>query len=127
MTTTLFLVRHGETLNNRAGRFQPYDTPLSDEGRAQARQLAERLAGEKPIHALYSSDLARTMETAQIVGKRLGLEPEPHRGLRELDTGAFKGRLRSEIDAEDPGRLERWIAAGGLERLPGPEGECVGD
>jgi broad specificity phosphatase PhoE len=125
--TTLILVRHGETLGNRHGRFQTYNTPLSDEGRRQAALLGERLAAEGPIDALYSSDLGRAHETATIVGERLGLTPVSDRALRELDVGDWKGLLRSEVAERHAGGFEGWLAAGGEMRLPGDAGECCDD
>jgi probable phosphoglycerate mutase len=127
MQTTVYLVRHGETPGNRIRRYQPYDTPLSDEGRAQARLVAQRLAEEGPFAALYASDLARTMETARTIGETLRLEPMPEPRLRELDTGDWKGVLYEEIEARFPGHRDRWIAGGGLERMPGSAGESTTD
>jgi 2,3-bisphosphoglycerate-dependent phosphoglycerate mutase len=77
--TVVYLVRHGETPGNRIRRFRPYDTPLSDRGKQQARLVAERLAADGPFAALFASDLARTMETAGEISRRLGLPivPEP--------------------------------------------------
>lgn len=126
-TTTFYLVRHGETMGNRIRRFQTYDTPLSDRGREQAARAGERLAAEGPFHALYSSDLARTMETAQAIGARLGMAPVPHPAFRELDTGDLKGSLYTEVDARTPGFLENWITAGGVTRMPGAAGESSTD
>lgn len=125
--TTIVLVRHGETMGNRDRRYQTYDTPLSDLGRAQAVKVAERLASESPAVALYTSDLLRTRETAEAIGARLGLTPIPTPRLRELDTGAFKGRMHAEIEAETPGFIEGWVTSGGRGRLPGVEGESVAD
>lgn len=127
MPTTIYLVRHGETEGNRIRRYQPYATPLSDEGRRQAALVAERLAGEGPFDALYASDLARTMETAAAISARLGLAPIPEPRLRELDTGDWKGELYGDIEARFPGQRDRWIAGGGLERLPGAAGESTTD
>lgn len=127
MTTTVYLVRHGETAGNRIRRYQPYDTPLSEVGREQAARLAERLAQEGAFQALYASDLARTMQTAAVVGVRLGLHPLPEPRLRELDTGDWKGTLYDEIELRYPGHRERWIAGGGRERLPGAAGESTAD
>lgn len=121
MLTEVFLVRHGETLGNRLRRYQPYDTPLSDTGREQAALVGARLAGEGPFAALYTSDLARTMETAAAISARLGLEPIPDPRLRELDTGDWKGSMYTDIEQQYPGHRERWISAGGVERLPGGE------
>ena len=65
--TTLLIARHGETEWNREERYQGHaDPPLNETGRAQAEQLAERLAGE-PIDAVYASNLRRASETAEIV------------------------------------------------------------
>lgn len=127
MGTTVYLVRHGETPGNRLRRYQPYDTPLSDEGRNQAALVAARLASEGPFDALYTSDLARTLETAETIGARLGLEPVPDARLRELDTGDWKGALYEDIEARFPGHRDRWIAAGGVARLPGAAGESTTD
>lgn len=123
----LYLVRHGESTANAQRRFNAYDTPLSPAGLAQAQRVAERLAAEGPFHALYTSDLIRTMQTAAVIGARLGLRPIPLPALRELDTGDWKGTCYADLEARDPGVLQRWIAAGGVERLPGPEGESVCD
>jgi len=123
----LYLVRHGESTGNAERRFNAYDTPLTPAGLAQAQRLAERLAGEGPFHALYTSDLTRTMQTAAVIGARLGLRPVPLAALRELDTGDWKGTRYADLEARDPGALQRWIAAGGVERLPGAAGESVCD
>lgn len=125
--TTIVLVRHGETMGNRDRRYQTYDTPLSELGREQAARVAERLANDAPYSALYSSDLLRTRETAEAIGARLNLTPILTPRLRELDTGGFKGRAHADIEAETPGFIERWVTAGGRDRLPGEAGESVAD
>ncbi len=127
MQTTIYLVRHGETAGNRVRRYQTYDTPLSDEGREQARRVAGRLAGEGPFAALYTSDLARTLETAATIGQELGLAAALEPRLRELDVGDWKGTLYEEIERRFPRQRERWIAGGGLDRLPGAAGESTSD
>lgn len=96
--TTLLLVRHGETDWNADGRLQGHtDRPLSDYGRRQAWQLAEELEGEQ-LDAIYSSDLARARETAEIVGERLGLPVELDPDLREKDWGNWEGLTSVERD-----------------------------
>lgn len=96
--TTLLLVRHGETDWNADGRLQGHtDRPLSDHGRRQARQLAEELAGDA-IAAIYSSDLARARETAEIAGERLGLPVKLDPDLREKDWGNWEGLTAVERD-----------------------------
>ena len=99
--TTLLLVRHGETDWNAEGRLQGHtDRPLSDYGRRQARRLAEELEGEE-LEAIYSSDLARARETAEIVGERLGLPTVFDPDLREKDWGTWEG-----LDAVERDRVE---------------------
>ena len=126
-STQLVLVRHGETPANRDRRFQPYATPLSDLGRAQAARVGERLAAGPPASALYTSDLARAAETAAIIGAHLGLDPRVAPVLRELDVGDLKGHPHGVAEGIHPGGYEGWIAGGGLARLPGPDGECLDD
>lgn len=89
--TTLLLVRHGETDWNAEGRLQGHtDTPLNDYGRRQAKALADELAGGR-IDAVYSSDLARARETAEILGGRLGLPVAVDPELREKNWGSWEG------------------------------------
>jgi len=96
--TRLLLVRHGETDWNADGRLQGQtDRPLSDFGRSQARQLAGELAEEK-LEAIYSSDLARARETAEIVGERIGLPVSLDPDLREKDWGTWEGLTAVERD-----------------------------
>jgi broad specificity phosphatase PhoE len=96
--TTLLLVRHGETDWNAEGRLQGHtDRPLSDYGRRQARKLAEELEDET-LEAIYSSDLARARETAEIVGERLGLPVVLDPDLREKDWGTWEGLSAVERD-----------------------------
>lgn len=112
MPTTILLARHGETEWNLDGRFQGHaDPPLNDLGRAQAHELAERLAGE-PIAAVYASPLRRALETAQIVGDRLGLPVATADGLREVDVGSWSGLTRAEIAGRFPEGYARWLEYG---------------
>jgi len=96
--TRLLLVRHGETDWNADGRLQGQtDPPLNDSGRRQARLLAHELA-EEEFEAIYSSDLSRARETAEIVGSRVGLPVELDPDLREKDWGTWEGLTTVERD-----------------------------
>jgi broad specificity phosphatase PhoE len=87
----LVLVRHGETEWMEHGLLHGrLDSPLSAIGRGHAAQAAARLKGEH-FDALYASPLGRTMETATILGKAVGLSPQPLDGLQELDFGCLEG------------------------------------
>jgi len=106
----IVIARHGETAWNADGRFQGHaDVPLNERGQAQAVALAERMASARArFDALYASDLARAYETAEIVGRRLGLTPTPEARLREIDVGSWSGLTRFEIEEQWPGALARW-------------------
>ena len=119
---TILLVRHGETDDNiEPIRIQGRrDTPLNDTGRAQAAELAERVAGEG-IASLWSSQLSRARETAEIVGARLGLEPVIDERLAEGDRGELEGRYWRDVAREDPELYAAWRRAGETFRFPGGE------
>ncbi len=118
----LLLARHGETNDNREPiRVQGFrDTPLNDMGRTQAAELAERMAGER-IGSLWSSDLVRAAETADIVGVRIGLEARRDARLREAYRGEWEGRLFVDIAREEPELYAAWLRAGESFRFPGGE------
>jgi broad specificity phosphatase PhoE len=110
--TDILLVRHGETDWNAAQRWQGHtDRPLNDRGREQARGLARRLAGT-PLAAIYSSDLARARETAEIVAEALGLPVTLLRELREVNVGSWSGLSGAECEARFPVGYSRWRAGG---------------
>jgi broad specificity phosphatase PhoE len=119
---TILLARHGETDDNiEPIRIQGRrDTPLNDTGRAQAAQLAERVAGEG-VASLWSSQLSRARETAEIVGARLGLQPTVDERLAEGDRGELEGRYWRDVAEEDPGLYAAWRRAGEEFRFPGGE------
>ena len=119
---SILLARHGETDDNREPiRVQGFrDTPLNDTGRRQARELAERMAFES-IASLWSSDLSRAQETAEIVGARIGLEPRLDPRLREANRGRWEGRHFIDIEREEPDLYAAWRRAGEQFRFPGGE------
>jgi broad specificity phosphatase PhoE len=114
----ILLARHGETIFNVEGRWQGQsDSPLTERGLAQARELARALADD-PIAAVYSSDLGRAVDTAAEVAKLHHLTVTTDERLREIDTGAWTGKGRAEITAEFPGGLEAWATQPTSMRLP---------
>ncbi|WP_313642003.1 histidine phosphatase family protein [Paenibacillus sp.] len=100
--TTIGLIRHGSTAWNKEGRAQGHtDNPLDTEGLQQAALLAERLSTEQWDY-IYSSDLLRARQTAEVIAKRLcmeiaGLVP----GIREMNAGLIEGTTEQD-------RVERW-------------------
>ena len=110
--TEFLLVRHGETDWNVERRFQGHADPgLNEVGRAQARALADELAGAG-LDAIYTSDLARARETAEIVAARTGVRVVPLAELREIDVGEWEGLTWPEIEERFPDGVRRWHEAG---------------
>jgi probable phosphoglycerate mutase len=106
----LVLVRHGETDWNRELRFQgQIDVPLNATGYTQARRVAERLASES-VQQLYSSDLARTMQTAGPTADCLKLHSVADPALREQAFGLIDGMRVSDIQEQYPDIWARWRA-----------------
>jgi broad specificity phosphatase PhoE len=109
-TTRLYLIRHGATQLTAEDRFSGAGgVDLSDEGRAQAQRLAERLRDDS-IHAIYCSPLSRTRETAEIVGRPHGLSPVDRDGLREITHGRWEGLTRREVEERFAEEYAAWEA-----------------
>lgn len=96
---TLFLIRHGETEENRLRILQGHlPGTLTPEGVEAARTTAEDLANAKaPFDLLLCSDLLRARRTADIIGERLHLAVRPTPLLRERDWGSITGRRIEEV------------------------------
>ncbi len=119
----IVLVRHGQTEYNREGRWQGVgsDVPLNDAGRAEAARVAEALAqafGGR-VAAVYTSDLARARETADIIGARLGLAAIDEPALRELSHGRWEGLTHVEVEERWPEELAEYEARPYLVRRGG--------
>ena len=122
--TRFLLVRHGETTWNLDGRIQGQgDSPLSPAGVAQADALARRLAGEN-ADLLVSSDLGRTMQTAEPLARMSGLPLRAMAEFRERSFGIFEGLTLPEIAARYPDEHERWRSRDPAYAMPG--GESLG-
>ncbi|RKD24943.1 hypothetical protein BEP19_03650 [Ammoniphilus oxalaticus] len=100
-------VRHGETEMNRQGRYLGHlDPPLNEHGRQQARNLRAIVQQWQPTK-VYSSDLLRCVQTAEIVGSPLRVETST--ALRELNFGTWDGRRYDELMQTDGPTLTAWI------------------
>ena len=130
----IFLVRHGETKQHAEPMFiGQYDVELSEDGRIAAAKAAEQISaamaedveaemlgmdkfGKEPMPAIeriYSSDLVRARETAEIIKDKVNKAlPDPvkvrcNAGLREINLGAWDGRPVSKIRTEFPEEFQR--------------------
>src|ERR1700760_3638895 len=105
MRRLVLLIRHGQTTWNVEHRL-PGQLPgiaLTEEGREQAKRLAEALK-PLPISAIISSPLERAVETAQYIaqGRELSIQLEPD--LMDLDSGPWAGQNRETLFSSDPAR-----------------------
>jgi alpha-ribazole phosphatase len=121
----LILVRHGETEWNKSLRYQGQsDVPLSEYGIEQAARVSDRLAGEE-IDAIYSSDLSRARETAEIIASRHGrVEICQSPLLREMNFGEAEGMIFDEIKERYPeiaGEFQAWRTRSPEVRAPNGE------
>ena len=122
------LIRHGESVWNGQRRIQGnQDPPLSPFGRRQADLLVAELPAHlaRPPAAIYTSPLRRAAETAERIGKVLGVAVIPDPDLCEIRLGTWEGMTVPEIQATFPGSYERWLADPG--RYPAPGGEALED
>ncbi|SPH17434.1 Phosphoserine phosphatase 1 [Defluviimonas aquaemixtae] len=125
---TLWLMRHGETVWNAAGRMQGrLDSPLTGRGREQASEQQNLLTAETLPDdlSLWTSPLGRARETAAIVFSGLGRPVTEDARLTEISVGACEGLTLAEIKAEfprlfQPDRPWAWHA-----EAPGGEGEAA--
>lgn len=90
---TIYIFRHGQTDYNAQRRVMGrLDIPLNDTGIAQATELANKLATES-IQVIYSSPLARAMQTAQIVADKTGANVISDDSLMERNMGCLSGHI----------------------------------
>ena len=103
--TNLFLVRHGETVDNVRQIMQGQTQgELTEHGREQAAEVRDQMRTEK-IDAVVASDLRRSVQTAEIIAEPHGLMVDQTPLLRERDWGGFTGRyipdLKDEVWPDD--------------------------
>lgn len=96
---SIFIIRHGESVQNAARIFQHPEAPLSERGQAQAQQVAKRLA-EAGIGKLICSHYARALMTAQAIAGTTNLKPEIHEILHERNYGDLRGKSHDAVDVD---------------------------
>ena len=117
MKTVLYLVRHGETVDN-ANQIMQGQTQgeLNEKGLLQARELSESWK-DREIDVVVASDLKRSIDTARIIAEPHQLEVLTTPLLRERDWGGFTGRfipsLKGEVWPDDIETLENLLSRAG--------------
>jgi broad specificity phosphatase PhoE len=119
----LLLIRHGQSTANATGVWQgQMDFPLSEAGRAQAREVGKALAREC-LDGIYSSPLVRAFETAEIISRETNYSGAvvPIEGLSERRGGLLEGTTHAERMTRNPELVnellslpeeERWTLVG---------------
>jgi alpha-ribazole phosphatase len=139
MVTTLFLIRHGETIGSETKRYKgSMDVPMSEQGIAQIKKVSafivEKLqssaiamqksylndihavltpgpdAAETKLSAVYSSDLNRASTSAEIIGRPHGLKPLIIPEFRERNFGIWEGMTFNEIKEQYPSEFKAWAS-----------------
>ena len=124
-STEILLVRHGQSASFVDGQLFDLvdghgDPPLSEQGRHQAVQVADRLMHER-IDAIYVSTLQRTHQTIAPLAERLGITPIVEPDLREVHLGEWEGGIYRRMAAErhpafvEMDRTQDWGAVPGGE------------
>ena len=114
-----FLLRHGRALSNKKRIISCWPEisrfPLTREGRKQIKAAAEKLE-KKEIDLIFTSDLLRTLQTSEIVGKKLNIKPKIDKRLREYNVGIFNGTSIKYLEEFFDNERERF-------KIRLPEGE----
>ncbi|MHB1000912.1 MAG: alpha-ribazole phosphatase [Armatimonadota bacterium] len=117
----IYLIRHGEVAWNKEGAYVgATDLPLNETGRKQARLLAEHIKHHQ-ISAIYSSDLQRASETAEIIAEKYTLHVQATPLLREVNYGEWEGLTEAAISSRYPDIFAQWRVNAADTRIPGGE------
>lgn len=119
--TRVFLLRHGEVEGHGEARYNgQQDVALTPRGLKHYQQLVERLRS-RPVQAVYSSDLARCFQGAEMLAAAYGLVPTALQELRELHAGEWEGRPWSELQTRYPKEWQARLDDIVHYRIPGGE------
>jgi len=121
--TRLYLVRHGKVVTD--GVYNGHtDVDITEQGVRQMERLRDLLQN-KPLSAIYSSDLLRTRKGAQIIGAPHGLTAEGFAEFKEVNFGRWQGLTFREVMEQYPMDIPQWM--NNLESFRIPEGESLPD
>ena len=121
MANTFYIVRHGQTNWNILGKTQGHgNSDLTKKGEEQALELSEAIK-KYPIDCIYTSDLGRAVQTAEIVGNNIGLTVNKTEALREMGFGVWEGLLIDEIKKDHADTYSTWRNQPHLVNIPNGE------
>lgn len=120
----IYILRHGQTTWNAAGRMQGHqNTPLTELGREQAlkQQKALKSAAVGAGHNMYCSPLGRTRETAEIALAGCLNPVQFDDRLMEISAGEAEGLTLADVEAEWPEVLQNRLPFEWIFHCPGGE------
>ena len=121
MKTRIILVRHAEALGNKIRHFHGWtDSSITERGHLQAERVAERLK-DMDIDILYSSSLARTLQTAQYISKAKTLPINRTDKLKEINGGDWEDMPWNELAQRWPDAYETWENRPHVHQMPNGE------
>ncbi len=121
--TRLYLCRHGEVVGDGRRRYNGHrDVDITENGVKQMHRLREMLR-DKPLAALYSSDLTRTIKGAEIIGTHHEAPRHVRPEFRERNVGAWEGMAFEEIQETYPDEWKAWL--GDIVHFMPPDGESL--
>lgn len=121
--TTIFLLRHGQTVNTLDGRFRyngHIDVAVNDASLETMRCIAKQL-GTRPITHIYSSDLRRSRDGAAVIADQLKLPHTELPAFREIKMGCWEGLTYNEVKERYPEQITRKFSDFINYRIPGGE------
>jgi phosphoserine phosphatase len=117
----IFIARHGETQSNLTNLYAGRSPePLTRAGRAQVTHLASGLAA-LGIGQVWTSSVRRAVESARLLGERLGVSVRVDSRLDEMQLGPWEGRTEEEVARDFPDAHALWLSQPDQVRLDGRE------
>ena len=117
-SSPVYVVRHGQTRSNLVGRYAGgSDEPLTEVGKAQIGELALRLR-DRGVAEIWTSEIARARETAEILAEDLKAPVIPDPRLNEMVMGPWEGLLELEVASQYPEAYALWQERPDLVSLP---------
>ncbi len=121
MALKLYFLRHGETSFSKTGDFCGWvDEPLTAEGKLMAEDFATAYGATK-FSAIYCSPMKRTVETAEPIARKLGIELQLRDGLKEINYGQWELKTHDEIKREFKLDYDKWVSEPGWNSPTGGE------
>lgn len=104
-----YLIRHGEIKSNRKNVYAGWsEEELTRKGARQAKKAARQLLS-KGINAIYCSPLKRAVQTAEIIGDNLKIEPIVNKSFKELKLGIWEGLTEGDVRRQYPKEWMTWL------------------